>query len=108
MTKPVLALTLGDVAGIGPEITAKTLLNHPELREICVPVVIGDEAALCRGCQTAGLDPEAVRVVGSVSEAGNDPATIEVVQVVDSLGDVPLGEISPVAGDGAYRFVVEA
>lgn len=108
MTKPVLALTLGDVAGIGPEITAKTLLNHPELREICVPVVIGDEAALRRGCQTAGLDPEAVRVVGSVSEAGNDPATIEVVQVGDSLGDVPLGEISPVAGDGAYRFVVEA
>ena len=29
---PVLALTLGDVAGIGPEITAKTLLHHADLR----------------------------------------------------------------------------
>ena len=42
---PVLAVTLGDVAGIGPEITARTLLRHPELRAVCVPVVIGDEAA---------------------------------------------------------------
>ncbi|MBM3716978.1 MAG: 4-hydroxythreonine-4-phosphate dehydrogenase PdxA, partial [Actinobacteria bacterium] len=42
---PVLALTLGDVAGIGPEITVRTLLQHPELREICVPVVIGDADA---------------------------------------------------------------
>ena len=31
---PTLGVTLGDVAGIGPEITAKTLLQHPELREI--------------------------------------------------------------------------
>ena len=44
MSKPVLAVTLGDVAGIGPEITARTLLGHPHLRERCVPVVIGDEA----------------------------------------------------------------
>ena len=40
--KPRLALTLGDVAGIGPEITAKTLLRHPALRDECVPVVIGE------------------------------------------------------------------
>ena len=30
-TRPVLALTLGDVAGIGPEITAKTMLLHPRV-----------------------------------------------------------------------------
>ena len=51
MSKPVLAVTLGDVAGIGPEITARTLLGHPHLRERCVPVVIGDEAALRSGAQ---------------------------------------------------------
>ena len=46
---PTLALTLGDVAGIGPEITAKTLLLHPELRDLCVPVVIGDADAMRAG-----------------------------------------------------------
>ena len=48
-SKPVLALTLGDVAGIGPEITAKTLLGHADLRSDCVPVVIGDADAMRRG-----------------------------------------------------------
>ena len=47
--KPVLALTLGDPAGIGPEITAKTLLRHAELRDECVPVVVGDAEAMRAG-----------------------------------------------------------
>ena len=105
---PVLAVTLGDVAGIGPEITARTLLRHPELRAVCVPVVIGDEAALRTGCEVAGLDPDAVTVIASVEDASNDPSLVEVVQLGPSLADVRPGELSAAAGDGAYRFVVEA
>ncbi|MGI3782188.1 MAG: 4-hydroxythreonine-4-phosphate dehydrogenase PdxA [Janthinobacterium lividum] len=105
---PVLALTLGDVAGIGPEITAKTLLLHPELREICVPVVIGDAEAMRAGAERAGLDPDAVRVIGDPRAAANDPGVIELWQTGPSLADVTVGELSAVAGDGAYRFVVEA
>ena len=55
---PRLAITLGDVAGVGTEITAKTLLKHPELRKICVPVVIGDADALRKGVTVAGLDSQ--------------------------------------------------
>jgi len=105
---PRLAVTLGDVAGIGPEITAKTLLNHPDLRERCIPVVIGDADAMRRGCTLAGLDPDRVAVVDRVEDATNDPTLIEIVQLGPSLGDVPLGEVSAAAGDGAYRYVVEA
>jgi len=47
--RPLLAVTLGDVAGIGPEITAKTLLRHAELRSECTPVVVGDAGAMRRG-----------------------------------------------------------
>ncbi len=105
---PVLALTLGDVAGIGPEITAKTLLLHPELREICVPVVIGDADALRRGARDAGLDPDRVSVIADPREARNDPGLMEIVQTGPSLADVAVGQLSAAAGDGAYRFVVEA
>jgi 4-hydroxythreonine-4-phosphate dehydrogenase len=107
-SRPTLALTLGDVAGIGPEITAKTLLLHPELRDICVPVVIGDADAMRIGATRAGLDPHTVRVITDPRAARNDPSTIELIQTGGSLADVPAGELSPVAGDGAYRFVVEA
>lgn len=107
-TLPILAITLGDVAGIGPEITAKMLLKHPDLRKICVPVVIGDADSLRRGATLSGLDPESVRVIAEPADATNDPGTIEVVQTGPSLAHVPIGAIHPDAGDGAYRFVVEA
>jgi 4-hydroxythreonine-4-phosphate dehydrogenase len=106
--KPVLALTLGDVAGIGPEITAKTLLRHPDLRSECVPVVIGDADAMRSGVKAIGGDPSAVRVIGDAGSAANDPAQIDLVQTGPSLKDIRLGEISGKAGDAAYRFVVEA
>ncbi len=108
MSIPTLAVTLGDVAGIGPEITAKSLLGHDDVRRECVPVVVGDAAAMRKGVRNVGGDPGAVRVIDSPGEATNEPGTIELVQTGPSLEDVPLGEISPAAGDGAYRFVVEA
>ncbi|MFP7834942.1 4-hydroxythreonine-4-phosphate dehydrogenase PdxA [Marisediminicola sp. LYQ134] len=105
---PRLALTLGDVAGIGPEITAKSLLGHDDVREKCIPVVIGDEAAMRRGVSNVGGDPDVVRVIERVSDATNTPGTIELIQTGPSLADVKLGELSAQAGDGSYRFVVEA
>lgn len=108
MTRPTLALTLGDVAGIGPEITARTLLHHPDLRERCVPVVVGDADAMRRGCETIGADPAVVRVLDDVADATNDPGLVEVVQSGPSLAHVPFGEIHPDAGDGSHRYVVTA
>ncbi|MFD1722523.1 4-hydroxythreonine-4-phosphate dehydrogenase PdxA [Amnibacterium endophyticum] len=108
MTRPTLALTLGDVAGIGPEITAKTLLDHPELREHAVPVVVGDAGAMRRGMAAVGHDPAALVVLDDPRDAENDPRTIELVQAGPALPELPWGRLDPVAGDGAYRFVVEA
>ncbi|MCP2255422.1 4-hydroxythreonine-4-phosphate dehydrogenase [Prauserella aidingensis] len=106
---PTLALTLGDVAGIGPEITARTLLDHDELRAICRPVVVGDADALRRAVtEVLGRDAGVVRVIDRPADATNDPAAIEVVQDGPSLGHVPYGELSPDAGDGAARFVMRA
>jgi 4-hydroxythreonine-4-phosphate dehydrogenase len=108
MTKPTLAVTLGDVAGIGPEITAKTLLLHPDLRQECIPVVVGDADAMRIGVQRAGLDPATVRVIDDPRQAVNDPQVIELIQTGGSLADVQVGQLSALAGDGAYRFVVAA
>jgi 4-hydroxythreonine-4-phosphate dehydrogenase len=108
MPRPHLALTLGDPAGIGPEITAKTLLRHPDLRNECIPVVVGDAGAMRRGVETMGGDPAAVTVITNPSDAINDPERIALVQVGPPLESVPVGEVSASAGDAAYRFVVEA
>jgi 4-hydroxythreonine-4-phosphate dehydrogenase len=106
--RPTLAVTLGDVAGIGPEITAKTLLLHPELRDVCVPVAIGDAAAMRTAVSLIGRDPSVVRVIADPRAAANDPGVIEMIQTGPPLASVPVGTISSAAGDAAYRFVVEA
>jgi 4-hydroxythreonine-4-phosphate dehydrogenase len=108
MSLPLLGITLGDAAGIGPEIIAKMLLRHPEVREICVPVVIGDADALRNGASVGGHDPGAVRVIDAPADAVNDRGVIEVVQTGPSLGHVSPGSIQADAGDGAYRFVAAA
>ena len=108
MTKPTLAVTLGDVAGIGPEITAKTLLLHPELRDECIPVVIGDADAMRAAVALIGRDPSVVGVISDPRKATNDPNVIEIIQTGSPLASVPAGTISAAAGDAAYRFIVEA
>lgn len=102
---PTLAVTLGDVAGIGPEITAKMLLGHDDLRQRARPVVVGDADTLRKAVQALGRDPGLVRTVATPAEAENRPGTIEVIQTGPSLAHVPAGKLSAEAGDGAVRFV---
>jgi 4-phospho-D-threonate 3-dehydrogenase / 4-phospho-D-erythronate 3-dehydrogenase len=105
---PLLGVTIGDVAGIGPEITAKALFHHPDLRGVCRPVAIGDAVALRRAIKLIGADPAALRTLDAPSEATNDPNVIEIVQEGPSLEDVVHGAVSAEAGDAAVRYVMRA
>ena len=105
---PLLAVTLGDVAGIGPEITAKMLMGHEALRAKARLVVVGDAAVMANAVRGLGGDPSIVRTVARPADATNAPGTIEVVQAGPSLAHVKLGEISAEAGDGSVRFVTTA
>jgi 4-hydroxythreonine-4-phosphate dehydrogenase len=101
-------VTIGDPAGIGPEITAKALLHHPDLRARCRPIAIGDAGALARAVKLIGGDPSAVRTISDPSEARNDPNRLEVIQEGRPLSDLRLGVLSPEAGDAAARYVIRA
>ena len=105
MTLPRLALTLGDVAGIGPEITAKALLGHDDLRERCIPVVIGDEAAMRRGVENVGGDPDRVILIGAVSEARNVPGVLRVDRFHRMLAD---SASDPIARRWSHQFPATA
>jgi 4-hydroxythreonine-4-phosphate dehydrogenase len=84
MTQPLVAVTMGDPAGIGPEIVARALAE-PEVRRACRPVVVGDARILFRAMELVkgGL---IVRTVASPQGAGSDPGTLEVI---------PAGELPP-------------
>jgi len=64
--KPVVALTLGDAAGIGPELVAR-LLSQPGITDSANIVLVGDPWLWCDGMTTAGADV-ATQAVGSLAE----------------------------------------
>ena len=106
MTRHVLAVTLGDPVGIGPEITARTLAEQAGAADHH-GVAVGDAAALRRGVEAMGLDVE----VRSVEGFDVEPAE-GVIDIVDTgvLGDdVPeWGQVDARAGRAAVAAIETA
>lgn len=104
-TAPRLLITLGDVAGIGPEIVVKA---WPQLLEWCRPVVIGDAGWLRRTAQQLGVPLQVVEVT-AVAQA---LATAEVMPCLagsaQDLSQVEVAQVSAAAGQAAYDFLCRA
>jgi 4-hydroxythreonine-4-phosphate dehydrogenase len=103
---PVIGVTMGDGAGIGPEIVVKAL-HAGEVRAACRPVVIGDLERLARAAEICRL-PVAFDAVEDPRTASFPPESIAVVDLALLPGDLPFGRVSAQAGEAAYRYVVRA
>lgn len=89
---PRIAITMGDPAGIGPEIVVKAF-SRPEVFSCCRPVVYGDEAVLQRAAVVAGSEAAIFPHAPGV-EAG--PGRIAVVPLSFLVpGEVPFGRMTP-------------
>lgn len=93
-----LAITMGDPAGIGPEIIAMALRQRPDL--LARVVVAGDLATLQRAIALTGADigPQAVRVDEVAQVCRLPPRTLAVVQACTLHETVPMGRVSAAAG----------
>jgi 4-hydroxythreonine-4-phosphate dehydrogenase len=108
MSRPIIAITMGDAAGIGPEVIMKSLA-HPELYEICRPLVIGDASRLREADRIVGgtLSVRSLRP-DQFDEAAFEPGTVDCIDLALVPNDLPWGKLSPVAGNAAYQFIAEA
>jgi 4-hydroxythreonine-4-phosphate dehydrogenase len=106
MYRPVIALTMGDAAGVGPEIIMKSLA-HASLYETCRPLVIGDADRLRRAGQIAGVALP-VKAVSDPNEAAFVQGSVDCLDLGLIPSDLPFGQISALAGDAAYRYVARA
>lgn len=104
---PVVAITMGDPAGIGPEVVLKALALHPDVYEFCRPLVVGNRTPLEREERLLGA---AVRLnpVEGPEEARFVPGTIDCQWLGDVPADLGYGQLSVAAGEVAYRFVERA
>lgn len=108
-TRP-LAITMGDAAGIGPEIIAKAYRAQPQWMQ--GSFVAGDVEALRRAAQMvvpAGGLPLPVAVITAPEQALDvPPHCIPVLQIGEPLPPVPLGRVSAAAGTMAGQCVAWA
>jgi 4-hydroxythreonine-4-phosphate dehydrogenase len=101
--KPRLLITLGDVAGIGPEVVAKA---WPDLTRLCQPIVIGDVGSLSRAAQTTF---HKVVPIERIDAAKPTPQYMPCLQATtQDLSAVPLGQMTAAAGQAAYDFLCTA
>ncbi|CAM2160050.1 MULTISPECIES: 4-hydroxythreonine-4-phosphate dehydrogenase PdxA [Paraburkholderia] len=103
---PVIGITMGDAAGVGPEVVVKSL-THAQVYEQCRPLVIGDARRLEHAIVICQLDMD-VRRIADPSQARYERGTIDVIDLELIPEDLPFGELSPLAGDAAYRYIARA
>jgi 4-hydroxythreonine-4-phosphate dehydrogenase len=104
-----IAITMGDPAGIGPEVIAKAFRESPHVTHGCF--VVGDVATLRRAVQFVSTGAVALPVA-SIEMAGDallvPPHCIPVLQIGERATSVPMGQISGLAGEMAALCVVWA
>ena len=103
---PTIAITMGDPAGIGPEIIMKALAQD-EVHAICEPLVIGDAARLRQAGRIAGLEL-AVDALDDAADAQFSSRNVQCVDLKLVPPDLAFGKVSPIAGEAAYRFIEKA
>ena len=105
MELPIIAVTMGDAAGVGPEVIMKSLA-HAAVYEKCRPLVIGDAARLRDADRItgAGLQVRAI-AADELDRAIYEPGTVNCVDLELIPPDLPWGKLSAVAGDAAYRYI---
>ena len=109
-SRPLLAITMGDPAGVGPEILLKALAR-PAIHERCRPLVIGDTRILQRAAEMTGHTGPAPRfeVVPHPRDAKFDDDRITVLDLANAPpADCPIGQVSAASGRASVEYVFAA
>jgi 4-hydroxythreonine-4-phosphate dehydrogenase len=105
--RPVLAVTMGDASGIGPETAVKALAEE-HVYAVAKPVVLGTNWVLEDAVKLTGV-PLTVRPITTIAEARSEHGTIDVLEF-DNLrrDEVVVGQVSAGCGRAAVEYIEEA
>ncbi|QCT69933.1 4-hydroxythreonine-4-phosphate dehydrogenase PdxA [Eubacterium maltosivorans] len=105
--KPIIAIPMGDVAGIGPEITVRALADKM-IQEIARCVVVGDKDVLEDAIRVSGVDLR----INCIEEPEDGDYTPGVLNLIDldniDMNTLKIGEIQAMTGQAAYEYIKKA
>lgn len=106
-TKPIIAITMGDPAGIGPEIVVGTLLEA-ETRACCRPVVIGSAAMLERAARVLGKNIK-INIITDPAQGRYESGTVDIIETGSYDTDsIRWGEVQELAGRMAVDWIMKS
>ena len=100
------AVTMGDPAGIGPEIVAK-IFAETGMQDINHAVVVGDAAIMERAVRLLGL-PLRINDISRPQEAAFEEGVIDLICASELPEDLPFGKLDARAGAAAFEYIRRA
>ena len=108
MSKPLIAITMGDPCGIGPEIVIRALQDSA-VRSCCTPIVLGDGRALKRAIELLDANPKLITLPGAElpeSVPAKSILLMELTSLTDS--DIIYGQPGKTSGDAVFQYITAA
>jgi 4-hydroxythreonine-4-phosphate dehydrogenase len=106
MNRPKIAITMGDAAGVGPEVIVKAL-EHPDVYELCRPLVVGDAGRLAEAVRIVRA-PLALRTISEPEKGYFTRGAIDCIDLALVPEDAPFGKLSAACGEAAFRYIERA
>ena len=105
--RPVTAITMGDPAGIGPEIVTGTMLSK-EIHACCKPFVIGSRAIMERAAKILGKELQ-YHIITDSSEARYEYGTVDIMETGEYDTDsIAWGKEQKLAGQMAIDWIMKS
>lgn len=107
MNRPIIAITMGDPASIGPEIAVKAL-QEKSIHEICKPLLVGDAKVFEQIISKLQLNVNVNRV-DKIADAKFELGTVDVFDLnITDVSKLVFGEISAMCGEASFQSIKKA
>ncbi len=100
-----VAITMGDPAGVGPEVAVKAL-SDPDVRRLARWVLIGDAWLIEQHCEEIGCQPD--QIVTELADASEDASFIVLDTASLDPGELTIGQVNAACGEAAVAYVARA
>ena len=107
MSKPLIAVTMGDPAGVGPEIVAKSLASE-EVTDVADCVIVGDRKCMENEIRIVGADLK-INVIQKPAEGQYEKGILNLIDLDNvDMDAFAFGKVSGMCGKAAYDYIARS
>lgn len=108
MRKPIIAVPMGDPAGIGPEIVIRSMTNK-QVTDTAGCVIIGAKSVLERALTFPNMPQVEIHVISSPNEGRYEQNVLNLIDLDNiEIDKLKMGEVSGMCGRAAYEYIAKS